>query len=236
MIAMRHVVPYGKEEIAFLLNYTTRKTLEIAVYPNCSVHVKAPKGAKIEDIRKRVSRRAGWIKRQQDYFQQFSPRTPSRNYIGGETHLYLGRQYRLQIIHGASNDLKLAHGFFQIRVKQGTQGKTKELLNDWYAEKAAEKFSESLDRCWPFFEKLAYARPKISIKRLQRRWGSLTKKGTLTLNVDLVRAPKECIDYVITHELCHLRYHDHGKSFYDFLRRVMPDWEKRKHKLEMALM
>jgi hypothetical protein len=75
----------------------------------------------------------------------------------------------------------------------------------------------------------------LQIKRLKKRWGSLSAKGTLTLNTDLIRAPKECIDYVVTHELCHLVNKDHNAQFYGLLGKIMPDWEKRKHKLERTL-
>ena len=106
---------------------------------------------------------------------------------------------------------------------------------NWYLDKARIKFSETFERCWPTFEKLGHAPPSIHIRRMKKRWGSLSRNGLLTLNPDLIRAPNECIDYVITHELCHLHCHDHGSEFYVLLERVMPDWEKRKHKLELAL-
>jgi len=77
--------------------------------------------------------------------------------------------------------------------------------------------------------------PKLSIRRMKTRWGSLSPKGTLTLNVALIRAPRECIEYVITHELCHMKHPRHDGAFYKLLERHMPDWERRKHKLEMAL-
>jgi predicted metal-dependent hydrolase len=236
MTAIRHTIRYGKEEIAFSLIYASRKTLEIAVHPDCSVVAKAPVGTRIEEVEKRIFKRARWIRRQLRYFYQFNPRTPSRKYIGGETHLYLGRQYRLKMALGSTNELKLSHGYFHICVKHGLPPKkARDLLDNWYFERAKEKFNESLVRCWPYFEKQFLQKPVISIKRLQRRWGSLSKRGTLTLNVDLIRAPRECIDYVITHELCHLRYHDHGSGFYEFMEKVMPDWERRKQKLELAL-
>ena len=75
----------------------------------------------------------------------------------------------------------------------------------------------------------------MKIMQLKKRWGSLSKNGTLTLNRDLIKAPKECIEYVIIHELCHLEHHNHGPEFYRLLERSLPDWVKRKHKLEMAL-
>ncbi len=70
---------------------------------------------------------------------------------------------------------------------------------------------------------------------MRTRWGSLSDKGTVTLNIDLIRAPKECIDYVVTHELCHLKYPDHSPEFYKLLESVSPGWEKIKHKLELSV-
>ena len=213
-----------------------RRTLEIAVHPDSTVVIKAPVGTRFEEIQMRVCKRAGWIKRQLEYFRQFEPRTPPRQYIGGETHLYLGKQYRLKISGGERNEVKLIRGYFQIKVKDiASPEQVKSLLEGWYAEKAIDRFRESFERCWPFFEKHSLMKPRLQIRRMKKRWGSLSKNGTLTLNVDLIRAPKECIDYVVAHELCHLRYHDHSPAFYGLLDRVMPDWKKRKHKLELAL-
>jgi len=78
-------------------------------------------------------------------------------------------------------------------------------------------------------------KPALSIKKMQKRWGSLSKKGVVTLNTDLVKAPKECIDYVVTHELCHLIHHNHSPEFYKLLESAIPQWEEIKHKLELSL-
>ncbi len=109
------------------------------------------------------------------------------------------------------------------------------LLDQWYTEKAEKQFHHAFERCWPKFEKQGTPRPDIQIRKMKSRWGSLSAKGRLTLNTDLVRAPKECIDYVVTHELCHLKHHNHSPAFYELLEKSMPDWKKRKHKLELAL-
>ena len=90
-------VEYGKEKICFAVVYTVRKTLEIAVHPDARVTVKAPGGTSFETIIKRVAKRARWIRKQIAYFRKFEPHSPSRRYVGGETHLFLGRQYRLKI-------------------------------------------------------------------------------------------------------------------------------------------
>lgn len=229
-------VTFGRESIGFQVLYLRRKTLEIAVHPDKSVVVKAPIGTDFEAVRKRVFKRAGWIKRQLDYFRQFEPRTNKRHYVGGETHLYLGRNYRLKVNRGEMNEVKLVRGYLKVNVKGDCSTEhIRQLVERWYAEKASDKFEENFDRCWSLFEKSDLKKPRMQIRRMRKRWGSLSKKGLLTLNTDLVRAPKECIDYVITHELCHLRHHGHGAEFYRLLEKKMPDWEKRKHRLELAL-
>jgi predicted metal-dependent hydrolase len=229
-------VSYGKEQVRFSVLFSARKTLGIEVYPDSNVLVKAPFGTDPAEVQKRVIKRVRWILRQQHYFHQFEPRTPERQFVGGETHLYLGRQFRLRISNGSLDSVKLTRGYFGVEVKSAvSSGKVKSLLDRWYAAKAAVRFEESLSHCWPYFDKLGLMKPHLQIRRMLKRWGSLSRGGQLTLNTDLIRAPKECIDYVITHELCHLQCHDHSSEFYRLLEKVMPDWEKRKHKLELAL-
>jgi len=229
-------VAYGGKVITYEVLFVSRKTLEIAVHPDSRVIVKAPKGTDNKAIESRVKKRARWIRRQQDYFQQFDPRTPPRQYVGGETHRYLGRQYRLKLVQGEKESVKLTRGRFWITCPDRNDAqKIENLLWLWYSHRAHEKFEESFDRCWPNFEKMGLSCPRLKIRRMKTRWGSLSKSGTLTLNINLIQTPRECLEYVITHELCHIKHHDHSPAFYSLLEKVMPDWEKRKHKLELAL-
>ena len=229
-------ITYGREDIPFDVLFSDRKTLEISVHPDRRVVVKAPPGTDLFSIKTRVIKRARWIKRQLSYFNQFSPRTPARRYVGGESHLYLGRQYRLKIGKSESNQVKLTGGFFRVSViGKPTPEQVKRLLDRWYAEKAGEKFHEIFASRLKVFERRGTAAPRLAVRRMQTRWGSLSSNGTLTLNVELIRAPKECIEYVIIHELCHLHCNSHDKSFYQLLEKHLPDWQKRKHKLELAL-
>ena len=138
---------YGKEQIQFSVLYSARKTLGIEVHPDCNVLVKAPVGTDPAEIQKRVFKRVRWILRQQYYFRQFDPRTPGRQFVGGETHLYLGRQFRLKIHKGSQDSVKLVRGYFRVEFKNPPgSGRAKYLLDRWYAEKAATKFKENLDR------------------------------------------------------------------------------------------
>lgn len=233
----KHSIVYGRKTIDFSLLHCDRKTMEITVYPDSSVIVKAPVHSDIALIEKKIMKRARWIFRQLNYFKQFNPKTPHRCYVNGETHLYLGKQYRLKLIKGESNSVKLSRGFFHITCQSEPMPEVvKKLLNQWYLEKAQLQFAESMERCWQKFLWLGMEQPELSIRRMQKRWGSLSGKGIVTLNTELIKAPKECIDYVITHELCHLKYHHHSREFYKLLTSVISNWEKIKHKLELSMM
>ena len=227
---------YGSRRIAYTLRHADRSTLAISVLPDGTVDVVAPLGTVLEDVQVRVSRRARWILGQQHYFEQFRPRTPERRYVSGETHLYLGRQYRLKVVCGERESVKLVAGRFLVDVTQsGEPGRVRAILEAWYREKARERLSERFEICWQLFSQHHVVPPRMQVRRMRSRWGSLSPSGTLTLNLDLVRAPRDCIDYVILHELCHLEHADHGPGFQARLEQVMPDWQRRKHRLEMTL-
>src|SRR3546814_15059214 len=115
MTVERGKVRYGEQVIAFSVVRRDRKTLEIAVEPDTTVVVAAPYDAPVEAIAQKVRRRAAWVRRQQRYFTQFMPRTSERLFVPGETHLYLGRQYRLKVVPHVQADVKLLRGFIVVQ-------------------------------------------------------------------------------------------------------------------------
>lgn len=229
-------ITYGEQTIGYNLNIVDRKTMEIAVHPDLTVNVKAPLQTKIEVINRKIKKRARWILNQIAYFQQYLPRTTQRRFVNGESHRYLGRQYRLKCVQSDKKQVKLINGTFQVECnKKPTAQDVEALLQDWYLQRAKRQFNERFNQCWSKFRSKGLNKPQINIKRMKTRWGSLTKSGTINLNVELVKAPKECIDYVVTHELCHLKYYDHSSQFYALLEGVFPRWKKVKHKLELCM-
>lgn len=228
-------INYGKANINYELLVMNRKSLEIAVHPDKSVVVKAPASSDLEAIEEKVRKRARWIKKQIAFFNQFDPRTPARRYVGGESHLYLGRKYRLKIEKAERDKVLLKNGYFYIACVDAEPPHVKKLMDAWYRKRATEYLSKVFEDCWEGFKKEELEKPTLKVQKMEKRWGSLSLKGQLTLNLRLVQTPKECIEYVVIHELCHLVHHHHGPEFYKLLDRAMPDWMKRKHKLEMAL-
>lgn len=237
MRAFTGSIAYGKEDIPFAVRFSDRKTLEIAVQPDTRVMVKAPKGTSAETIKTRIVRRARWIRKQIKYFERFVPRTPPRSYVGGETHLYLGRQYRLKIRKQRESGVKLKGPFLYVQMSDPKKRRAvKRLLDEWYKEHARVVFTRRLESCHTSARGLNVPMPKIRLRTMTRRWGSCGKNGTILLNTALVQAPVYCIDYVIMHELCHLKAPTHSTGYYKLLSKYMPDWERRKERLEVVLL
>ena len=191
--------------------------------------VKAPTGTTLEKVRSTVKKKAPWIIKQQGFFLSFHPRTPARKYVSGESHLYLGRQFRLKVSLGKKNDVKYKGRFIEVVTKN--KAKTKGLMKQWYKVKAKEKFAEIAEPYIQRFKRYKVEPKGLFIQEMKYRWGSCTSKGKIILNPELMMAPKRCIEYVIIHELCHLVHHDHTQKFIDLQTREMPDWAKWKNKL-----
>jgi predicted metal-dependent hydrolase len=226
-------IQFGSRTIDFRLVYSDRKSLGITVTPEMEVLVKAPADTTIEKVKEKIRKKAPWIIKQQSFFLSFQPKTPNRKYISGETHLYLGRQYRLQIEIGQTESVKLKGKF--IVVTSSEKSRTKSLLHDWYLQHARTKLHEVATPLIDKFKKHKVEPSSIVLRDMPTRWGSCTPKGKIILNPELIKAPKGCIEYVVIHELCHLIHHDHTQKFLDLQTKEMKDWEKWKMKLEKLL-
>jgi predicted metal-dependent hydrolase len=226
-------VLFGGDRIDFRLRRTNRRTLAITVRPDLGVLVTAPKNAAMETVLGKVRKRAGWIKRQQRFFREFLPQTPPRRYVSGETHRYLGRQYRLKVVEAEEPIVKLVGRFIWVRTpKKHDSARVRNLVEAWYLAHAKERFARNLAESAARLGTRLANPPRMLLRRMPNRWGSWTRRGLIYLNPELVKAPGSCIDYVVTHELCHLVHGHHGPAFYRLLSRVMPDWEQRKRRLE----
>jgi len=229
---------YGDEWINFDREprpYATSRVL-IKVHPDCRVVVSAPEEADDLAVLTAVKKRGRWIYQQlRDFRRQLEYITP-RKYISGESHYYLGKQYLLKVIEKPAEvqRVKMLRGKLEVTLRQKSPEKVRQLLIDWYKTRAKDVFAKRLEA---MLEQALWvnAPPPLRILTMQTQWGSCSPNGRLTLNPYLVKAPRECIDYVILHELCHLAEHNHSERFYRLMGQVMPEWEVVKTRLdEMA--
>lgn len=230
----RDHIQYGATIIDYDIEFAQRKTLSICVNPDSSVFLRAPIDATLEQIQQKVHKRASWILKQKRFFESFGTSTTKRQYISGESHLYLGRQYMLRVKESNVNAVHYQNNIIEIECRHKKDAGI--LLQTWYRQRANVKFQEYAQPIIEQFSIYGVKPQSLSIKKMDKRWGYCTIDGHITLNPRLICAPRCCIEYVITHELCHLIYRSHNKEFYALLTKEMPHWEKWKNKLERILM
>ncbi len=234
-------VRYGSQNVTYALEYSPRKTLAIEVHPDSSIIVKAPTDATIESIEAKIIHRAAWIARQQRQFDRYAPPLPAPECVSGEGYRYLGRQYRLKLIEHPSDIIRLWQGRLEVNTPNPFDRKhVEKSISNWFRDRAMIVFRERYQYCtrlvaaYTILHRRVYANEHstgIELRTMSKRWGSCTPSGRIFLNPLLISATKDCIDYVIVHELCHLRFANHSPNFYQLLTRIMPDWIDRKQKL-----
>jgi hypothetical protein len=231
--ACTYTLDYGREQISFVLIYQENDRFQIIVKPDMTVEVQAPTGKPLEAILLRVRKRATWIIKQLRFFEEFQPRAVAKRFVSGESFRYLGRQYRLKVVQGKQRRVHLSRPFIMVSLPNPKNASAVEaLIRHWYQGRAKEVLGNRLNVIYKKIAGRLRSQPTLRVRRMVRRWGSCTSKNHIVLNISLVQAPMRCIDYVIVHELCHLRFHDHSRKFWRLLTRLIPDWELAKKHLE----
>jgi len=228
-------VPYGDSIIRFNICYLPQKTKKISihVYPNGAVQVDSPKDTTLIDIKKAVLKRARWICKHLHQVNTNKENILHHQYMSGESHLYMGRRYKLKIIKVTRMEpsVKLFRGCIEIRAKDKSSISIKNQLTEWYRERAKTIFDK---RVSAVAENTVWMKdsPKWKLIAMTKQWGSCSPKGIISLNPHLIKAPRECIDYVILHEMCHLKEHNHSPRYYRLLSQSLPDWKAVKSRLD----
>jgi predicted metal-dependent hydrolase len=229
-------VGWGERRTNVELRRTARRVLRIEVRPAGDVVVFAPLGEDLGAIQNRMKKKGEWIFREIDRVAARPSVTPERHFVSGETHLLLGKQYRLSIEQGDDPQVKIEGSRLNVLVRRiDDQAHCRRLLGVFYKLTARRVFPERLDAMIPPFIRKGLGRPSLVVRQMSKRWGSYTPNGRIVLNIDLIRASPMLIDYVICHELSHAFHPNHNKGWRDLFDTVMPDWEIRKARLEAFL-
>lgn len=231
--AAHKIIVQGDECLEFTLERTTRrKTVGIFVAPDGTVSVLAPRAADDERVEHILRRRMSWIRRARRAAEALPPPPVPRQWVNGETHRYLGRQYRLNIVEGSDQSVKLLGAYFVVTVPDVCdRDNVGRLMREWYQSHAQTLLTGRVKSTIASTTWLDVDVPPITIRPMQKRWGSTTRKGRITLNVDLVKLSLSCIDYVVAHELVHLKIPNHSPAYWRMLSRVMPDWKRWQERL-----
>lgn len=197
-----------------------RKTLALIVEPDGTLTVRAPLRMKEAEIHQFVEAKKSWIERKQAGVKLDT--VAPRQYVDGETFLYLGREVPLRIIPGREPALVLEEVF---KLTQSARPQAESVFEAWYKREARQVFTERVEF---FAREHGFKVGKIRLSSARTRWGSYSNKGTLSLTWRLVMAPLDVIDYVVVHELCHLKELNHSKAFWEEVGKILPDYKNRR--------
>lgn len=223
---------YGTKNITFDVTYRKRKTIEISVEPPDIINVVAPLDTPEDIIIDKVKTKANWIVQKLFSFKDMEYRKIEREFVSGESFMYLGRNYSMQLFlsEGIKKpEVKLDRGKFYVTTPTKDEEIIHKAMEQWYRQKTREKVEERIKYYQHSFNKIPI---DIKVKEQKKRWASCTSKNELLFNWRCVMAKSSAFDYIIVHEMCHMFYKNHSKEFWDLLVSIMPDYKGRKEWLK----
>lgn len=206
--------------------------MSVIVDPAEGVVVRAPQRVNESQIQEIVLKKAPWILGKMKTMRELVASPQEKEFVSGESFLYLGRHYRLKVFKAKEplSKVSLVEGRFKIHVDSSLDDETREramrdALAEWYVVHAYQHLRE---RVCLYASKVDAHPSRIVVKRQSKRWGSCTKNKVVAFNWKIIMAPMSVVDYVVVHELCHMRMRDHSPDFWGLLRSVLPDYEERR--------
>ncbi len=207
------------------------KNIHLSVYPpNGRVRISAPLRMDLETIRVFAISKLGWIKQQQRKLREQERETP-REYMDRESHYVWGKRYLLKVVEADEPpSVELKHSQMLLRVRPNTsEAKRQEIVEEWYREQLKKAVPEIIAQWEPV---MGVKVARFFVQRMKTRWGSCNPAtNSIRLNTDLAKKPRECLEYILVHEMAHLLEHTHNDRFVVIMERFMPKWKFHRDQL-----
>ncbi len=223
---------HNQHDIEFRVIYSRRRTIGISVHPDSTVIVRVPYLTSLRTINRIVRQKADWIIRHRDNYKMKTQKSPEEIYVNGATHLFRGHEALLKIEKSIKPYIKFNGATIELGLnKIDDPAAIKKLVYKGYKDEALIVFPGMFNSALAKFESQKFKPTGLIIRNMKRRWGSCSNKGIITLNTELIKLPDLYTEYVIIHELCHLKHHNHGAEYYKLLSALFPDWKKVRKEL-----
>lgn len=221
-------------DIKYTIQYSRRKTISITVSPSSGVTVRAPLRTSLQSIEKLINSKSEWIKKhliRHNELKRVSTISLSGN---GSKIQYLGKEIDILISESKKRHINLVGNKIEIGINDSENYLlAKKMLEKWFKEEAIRFLGNMFYNILSNYKEYGFNPSALAFRKLKSRWGSCSSKGNITLNTELIKLNPLFAEYVIIHELCHLRHHNHGKEFYKLLRELSPDYLKIRKELRM---
>lgn len=214
------------QDIEFKVIYSGRRTLGISILPDSSVIVRVPYRTSEKTISRLVQEKALWIIKHRDNYRIQHKNKLNRLYVNGEKYFFRGIESVLKIEKSKKTFVRFNNNTIELGLEKTDDAKAiKKLLYEGYKDEALVVLPVILNRIIERYEDQKFKPTGLVIRTMKRRWGSCSNRGKITLSTELIKLPDMYIEYVIIHELCHLRHHNHGSGYYNLLSELFPDWK-----------
>lgn len=223
---------YKIEDIEFKVIYSRRRSIGISVLPDSSVVVRVPYLTSLKTINRIVNDKYSWVLKHRDNYKNLNKSSLKKSYMSGESHFFRGKECLLRVEKSEKPYLRFSDNLIEIGTKKTDDPATiKRLLYKGYKNEALTHFPESLSKVLSAHGNQMFKPAGLTIRTMKRRWGSCSNKGIITLSTELIKLDDLFIEYVIIHELCHLKHHNHGPDFYNLLSELFPEWKSVRKEL-----
>ncbi|MCX6334354.1 MAG: SprT family zinc-dependent metalloprotease [Bacteroidia bacterium] len=223
-------------DIKYNVIYTRRRSITLIVSPDKGVVVRVPYRTSLRSIEKFVQEKSGWIKKHLEKYSVLTRLNHGKKYTEGEFHMFLGKEHKLKIAESVKDNASINDGYLYINVSDTMNTmRIKALIDKFYLQKAQEYLTIMFNEILGRFKERRFFPAGLFVKPLKSRWGSCTIKSRITISSELIKLDPKFAQYVIIHELCHLKHHNHGKEFYGLLTELVPDYKEIRKELRQYL-
>jgi predicted metal-dependent hydrolase len=228
------IILYKISDIEFRIIRSRRRTLGISVLPDASVIVRVPYRTSERTILKMITDKSGWIRKHRDYYREHVEIRKTRSFSNGSIHPYRGNDLTLNICESQRQFVKFNGKSIEMGlIQHQDETSIRKQLQKAYKNEALTHLPIMLNDILEKHKELNFRPTGLAIRSMKRRWGSCSGKGKITLSSELIKLNDTCIEYVIVHELCHLKHHNHGAQYYKLLSDLFPDWKKIRKEMKM---
>lgn len=220
-------------DLKYKVIYSARRTLGISILPDASVIVRVPYRTPEMTIIKLVNDKSPWIRKHTENIKNRISNTHPVRYVNGENHPFRGLTAALRIERSPKPYCRFLENTIEVGTAYPDDAEViRYILQQGYRREANVVFPETISRILKEKQSYGFKVSELRIRSMKSRWGSCSNSGVISLNSELIKLPGVYLEYVILHELCHLRHHNHGAGFYLLLSELFPGWKKVRKELK----
>jgi predicted metal-dependent hydrolase len=221
-------------DIRYRIIFSRRRSISIIISPDYGVVVKAPYMTPVGTIRRFVNEKSGWITKTVNGFNSLKRLDKVNGYSDGDSLLLYGKEYKLRLFKSDKYSVRTTD---DNTIEAGYSNDNnpliiRALLEGWFKFIAQKKFTDKFREILLKYKDYCFTPSGFVVRSMKKRWGSCSSKGKIAISYDLIRLEEVYTEYVIIHELCHLKHHNHSANYYKLLSEVYPDWKRVRKELQ----